>query len=86
MLDSVDPETGERLDTVNIRNQILTFLVAGSETSANTIAFALHYLSTRPDIAASVRAELDPGYTLDVRETLALVPVGLRLRAHRFRR
>ncbi|MFG1769034.1 cytochrome P450 [Nocardia salmonicida] len=59
MLDSVDPETGERLDTVNIRNQILTFLIAGSETSANTIAFALHYLSTRPDIAASVRAELD---------------------------
>ncbi|MFD3430219.1 cytochrome P450 [Nocardia fluminea] len=59
MLDSVDPETGERLDTVNIRNQILTFLVAGSETSANTIAFALHYLSTRPDIAANVRTELD---------------------------
>ncbi|MFD8103104.1 cytochrome P450 [Nocardia fluminea] len=59
MLDSVDPETGERLDTVNIRNQILTFLVAGSETSANTIAFALHYLSTRPDITASVRSELD---------------------------
>ena len=59
MLDSVDPETGERLDTVNIRNQILTFLIAGSETSANTIAFALHYLSTRPDIAATVRAELD---------------------------
>ncbi|MGM7644960.1 cytochrome P450 [Nocardia sp. JW2] len=59
MLDSADPETGERLDTVNIRNQILTFLIAGSETSANTIAFALHYLSTRPDIAAGVRAELD---------------------------
>lgn len=59
MLDSVDPETGERLDTVNIRNQILTFLIAGSETSANTIAFALHYLSSHPDIAASVRAELD---------------------------
>ncbi|MEV0773944.1 MULTISPECIES: cytochrome P450 [Nocardia] len=59
MLDSVDPETGERLDTVNIRNQILTFLIAGSETSANTIAFALHYLSTRPDIAATVRVELD---------------------------
>ncbi|MEV6657290.1 cytochrome P450 [Nocardia fluminea] len=59
MLDSVDPETGERLDTLNVRNQILTFLVAGSETSANTIAFALHYLSIRPDIAASVRAELD---------------------------
>lgn len=59
MLDSVDPDTGETLDTVNIRNQILTFLVAGSETSANTIAFALHYLSAHPEIADIVRVELD---------------------------
>lgn len=59
MLDGTDPESGAALDSTNIRNQILTFLVAGSETSANTIAFALHYLATNPAIAAEVRAELD---------------------------
>ncbi|MEV6387421.1 cytochrome P450 [Nocardia xishanensis] len=59
MLGSTDTASGESLDPTNIRNQILTFLVAGSETSANTIAFALHYLSVHPDIAAGVRAELD---------------------------
>ncbi|MBF6329014.1 cytochrome P450 [Nocardia transvalensis] len=59
MLDSVDPVSGEGLDDTNIRNQILTFLVAGSETAANTIAFALHYLSIHPRIADEVRTELD---------------------------
>jgi unspecific monooxygenase len=59
MLNDVDPDSGESLDATNIRNQILTFLVAGSETSANTISFALHYLSTHPRIADGVRTELD---------------------------
>lgn len=47
------------LDDTNIANQILTLLVAGSETSANAISFALHYLAQRPDIAGQVRAEID---------------------------
>lgn len=42
MLTCSDPVTGETLETNNIVNQILTFLVAGSETSANAIAFALY--------------------------------------------
>lgn len=66
MLTSPDPVSGETLDNNNIGNQILTFLVAGSETSANAIAFALHFLSTRSDIAAKARSEVDecwPGRT-----------------------
>ncbi|ORV66893.1 cytochrome P450 [Mycobacterium gastri] len=59
MQHSADPDTGEHLDTDNIINQIITLLVAGSETSANTIAFALHYLSTNTGIAAAARAEID---------------------------
>lgn len=65
MLDTADPETGEKLDDANIINQVLTLLVAGSETSANTIGFALHFLATHPEIAAAARAELDerwPGF------------------------
>lgn len=66
MLTSTDSATSERLDNNNIGNQIITFLVAGSETSANAIAFALHFLSTHPDIADKVRTEVDqawPGRT-----------------------
>jgi cytochrome P450 len=59
MLDSADPETGERLDEVNIRNQVLTFLVAGHETSANALAFALYFLAQNPEIAARARAEVE---------------------------
>ncbi|MGB8403697.1 MAG: cytochrome P450 [Mycobacterium sp.] len=59
MLTSTDPDSGERLDDANIINQILTLLVAGSETSANAIAFALHYLAQNPALAGAAREELD---------------------------
>lgn len=66
MLHSADPETGERLAAENIVNQILTLMAAGSETSANTLSFALHYLATNSEVAAKARAEVDqrwPGRT-----------------------
>ncbi|RDH75377.1 cytochrome P450 [Mycolicibacterium moriokaense] len=59
MLNTADPATGATLDDANITNQILTLLVAGSETSANAIGFALHYLANNPDIAAAAQAEID---------------------------
>ncbi|MFC8178744.1 cytochrome P450 [Rhodococcus sp. NPDC057297] len=59
MLSSVDPVTGEPLSSENIRNQILTFLVAGQETSAGVMAFALHFLSTHSDVVDKVRAEFE---------------------------
>ncbi|MGC0363891.1 cytochrome P450 [Rhodococcus sp. 27YEA15] len=59
MLDGVDPETGTSLDPVNIRRQILTFLVAGHETSAGALSFALWLLSQNPEEAAKARSEVD---------------------------
>ncbi|WP_431971010.1 cytochrome P450 [Nocardia sp. bgisy134] len=59
MLNSTDPATGNALDEKNIRHQILTFLVAGHETSAGVLVFALHFLASRPDVAARARAEVD---------------------------
>ncbi|WP_068056947.1 cytochrome P450 [Nocardia xishanensis] len=58
MLTVPDPETGETLDDLNIRNQILTFLVAGHETSAGVLAFALYEIARNPGIAARAREEL----------------------------
>ncbi|GGG01485.1 cytochrome P450 [Rhodococcoides trifolii] len=58
MLETSDPETGRSLSTENIRNQILTFLAAGQETSAGVMAFALHYLSQHPEIADKARGEV----------------------------
>lgn len=59
MLTAKDPDSGECLDDNNIRNQILTFLVAGHETSAGVLAFALYFLANNPHIAANARAEID---------------------------
>ena len=59
MLDNVDPETGEALDSVNIRYQILTFLAAGHETTGGALSFALWFLSQHPEEAAKARAEVD---------------------------
>ncbi|MEU3278962.1 cytochrome P450 [Streptomyces antibioticus] len=70
MLDTVHPGTGERLSAENVRRQVITFLVAGHETTSGALSFALHYLALRPEIAARARAEVDrvwgdaevPGY------------------------
>lgn len=59
MLHTPHPETGERLDDLNIRHQILTFLVAGHETTSGALSFALFYLSRDPEILARAQAEVD---------------------------
>lgn len=51
------PEGDVTLDPENIRNQVLTFLIAGHETSVNSLSFALHFLAQNPDVAEKVRAE-----------------------------
>ncbi|MFJ8079216.1 cytochrome P450 [Streptomyces sp. NPDC096205] len=70
MLDTAHPETGERLAARNVRHQVITFLVAGHETTSGALSFALHYLALHPEIAERARAEVDrvwgdaqtPGY------------------------
>ncbi|WP_069885158.1 cytochrome P450 [Streptomyces luteocolor] len=59
MLEVAHPETGERLTPENIRRQVITFLVAGHETTSGALSFALHYLSRHPDVLARARAEVD---------------------------
>lgn len=58
MLTTVDPETGEKLPDDNISYQVVSFLLAGQETTAGTLGFALHYLMQQPDIGERVRAEV----------------------------
>jgi unspecific monooxygenase len=48
-----------RLDERNIRHQIITFLVAGHETTSGALSFALYYLARHPEVAARARAEVD---------------------------
>lgn len=59
MLISADPDTGMRLDDDNIVRQVLTFLIAGHETTSSALSFALWFLASRPDVLARARSEVD---------------------------
>lgn len=42
----------------NIRDQVVTFLIAGHDTTANTIAWCLYQLSRNPEIQAKILQEI----------------------------
>jgi cytochrome P450 len=48
----------ERLDDEEIRDQVLIFLLAGHDTTAIALTFALHLLGHHPDTQDRVRAEV----------------------------
>jgi cytochrome P450 / NADPH-cytochrome P450 reductase len=59
MLTSVDRESGEKLDDINILAQCVTFLVAGHETTSGLLSFALYALLKNPDVLARACEEVD---------------------------
>ncbi len=78
MLNAVDPETNERLDDLNIRYQVITFLIAGHETTSGLLTFALYLLLRHPYVLAQAYAEVDrvlPGDTVPVYAHLSQLEV-----------
>lgn len=59
MLEAKDPLTGEGLDDVNIRYQLVTFLIAGHETTSGLLSFALYELLKHPEVLRRAREEVD---------------------------
>ncbi len=89
IMTTVDPVTDRTFTTDEMVDQVAIFFLAGHETSASALAWALYLLATHPSIQARVAAEvapLDPltiefsqlaslPFTRDVfRETLRLYP------------
>ncbi|WP_332678211.1 cytochrome P450 [Brevundimonas sp.] len=54
-----DEEDGAALSDREVAANILTFILAGHETTARTLGWALHLISRSPDVAARLRAEAD---------------------------
>jgi cytochrome P450 len=86
MLDARDRETGRPLSSDEIRSNVITFMSAGHETTANAIAWTLFLLSQSPfwreRVIAEARRALDSApETLPDRlvETRAVVEEALRL-------
>lgn len=49
----------EGFDATELREQVLVFMLAGHETTATSLAFALHLLGQHPEVQRRVHEELD---------------------------
>jgi cytochrome P450 len=59
LLEAADPETGYRLSETELRANIITFIAAGHETTANAIMWSLFLLSQSPEWEKQVVTEAD---------------------------
>jgi cytochrome P450 / NADPH-cytochrome P450 reductase len=59
MLTGVDKQSGEGLADQTIRYEIITFLIAGHETTSGLLSFAIYFLLKHPDIVARAYGEVD---------------------------
>jgi len=75
MMTGVDRKTGEKLDDLNMRYQVITFLIAGHETTSGLLSFAIYALLKHPEVLAKAYDEVDRvlGGDLSARPTYAQV-------------
>jgi cytochrome P450 len=59
LLLSRDQDSGAGLADDEVSDEILTLLAAGTETTANILAWAVYHLGERPDIEARLHTEID---------------------------
>ncbi len=90
LLAALDPDTGVGMSEAEVRSNILTFIAAGHETTANTLTWSLFLLSQsaawRERVAAEARRELDgpasgqvAGLADRLVETRAVIDEAIRL-------
>jgi cytochrome P450 len=71
LLNATDPQTGARLSEPEVRANVLTFIAAGHETTANCLTWSLYLLSQSPEWRARLRTEAERELDKDDITTLA---------------
>ncbi|KAK3398875.1 putative bifunctional P-450:NADPH-P450 reductase [Sordaria brevicollis] len=59
MLDGVDPKTGQKLSDDSIIDNLITFLIAGHETTSGLLSFAFYQLLKNPETYRRAQKEVD---------------------------
>jgi cytochrome P450/NADPH-cytochrome P450 reductase len=59
MLTGTDSKTGKKMSNENIINNIITFMIAGHETTASMMSWTLYLLTQHLDVLQKVRREVD---------------------------
>lgn len=57
LLEARDAETGTGMSHQQLRDEVLTLLLAGHETTANTLSWTLYLLAQHPDIMANLQSQ-----------------------------
>jgi cytochrome P450 len=87
LLAATDDETGSRLSYQEVRDNVVTLLMAGHETTANALSWTFHLLGAHPEIAVRLRDEVavlegrQPGFDelSTLRFTRAVLTEAMRL-------
>jgi cytochrome P450 len=86
LLQALDTASEDRLSEAAVRSNILTFIAAGHETTANTLSWTMFLLSQSPEWRERVEAEVDreltgsaPGIADRLVETRAVIEETIRL-------
>ncbi len=59
LLEARDPETGQGLSDEDVKANLITFLIAGHETTSNALTWSVFLLSEHPDARDAVEREVD---------------------------
>jgi cytochrome P450 len=59
LIGAQDEESGKRFTDDEIRDQVMTLLIGGTETTASTLAWAFHLLGQHPEVEQELQGEVD---------------------------
>jgi cytochrome P450 len=59
LMASCDADTGDTFDDAQLRDEVMTLLLAGHETTATALAWTFHLLEKHPEVEATLHAEVD---------------------------
>lgn len=59
MLEGVDSKTGKKMTDASITDNLITFLIAGHETTSGMLSFAFYKLIKNPEAYLKVQKEVD---------------------------
>ncbi|KAK1996055.1 cytochrome P450 [Colletotrichum falcatum] len=59
MLDGVDPKTGQKMTDTSIIDNLITFLIAGHETTSGLLSFVFYELLRSPKVYRKAQQEVD---------------------------
>lgn len=59
MLEGVDSKTGKKMTDESITDNLITFLIAGHETTSGMLSFTFYQLTQHPDVYLKLQKEVD---------------------------